>query len=1011
MQARVKRTGVRRVFLSHTSEVRQFPRDRSFVVAAEAAVIRANGTPTDMAYFTARDTQAADYCRRAVSAADVYVGIVGLRYGSPVQDRPELSYTELEFEIASELKIPRLVFLLDETAELPLPANQILDVQYGARQAKFRQRLLDIGLVVSMVSAPSELELRLYQALSDLAVAVDDPIPANAAVVPGASVTAPVGRLPVKVRGRDRLLQVLTTETGLVVLVGLGGVGKSTVAAEAARLIGTQREVWWVSAGDAASLTAGMIAVARRLGADAIDLQAIAAQAQDAPDRVWMMLAHAPPGWLLVFDNADQPGLLAGATSSMVDGAGWARASESGLVVATSRYNDPAAWGRQARVERVARLDDVDAAQVLLDLAPDAGDQLQAEALAHRLGGLPLALHLAGSYLGSRITRLVSFSSYQDALEGGAGGIGLLLPDPDTPLARDERALITRTWEISLDELARHSTTDARILLRLLSSFAAGLPIPLDVLDPEQISALLSVGMDASADPLDMRLDRALRALARLGLIDVLHRAGQQMLIVHPLIADTNRAHMVAPPEAINSRRIQRTAVALLAAAIGAIQWNRPSDWLRLRQLIPHLQSLRRFATAHLDEEHAAILAETISTATKAHRSRLVGRDYEVEQVAKAVCSNEVRLVTLIGPGGVGKTRLAIAAAERSVRDFPDGVAFVSLAALDDTHHVSSTIARSLSLSAMGDQSLDDVLLDYVSRRRMLLLLDNLEHLSTAGEAVDAILLAGPNVHILATSRAPLRVGGERLHTVPPLTSSAALELFLDRAALATTEDDHPDLVVTAEICRRLDGLPLPIEIAAARTRILKPAALLERLDRVLVTLTGGSQYLPQRQQTLRRTIDWSHELLMPDEQVLFRRLAVFENGWALDAAAAVGELDRAMVLRLHTALADDSLLTHDGWGPYAHYRAQHALCGAHLLRELDGAADPGRRKQRSSPCGARRRRSAARGCRLLQPPRPRRRGPGGHPFPRRDQRQSASMDRGRCENVQAIPRRAPSTR
>jgi tetratricopeptide (TPR) repeat protein len=146
---------------------------------------------------------------------------------------------------------------------------------------------------------------------------------------------------------------------------------------------------------------------------------------------------------------------------------------------------------------------------------------------------------------------------------------------------------------------------------------------------------------------------------------------------------------------------------------------------------------------------------------------------------------------------------------------------------------------------------------------------------------------------------------------VPPLTSPAAIELFLDRAAAAMTYQLDPDPAVAAEICRRLDGLPLPIEIAAARTRILSPAALLARLDRALDILTGGPRDLPERQQTLRRTIGWSHELLTPAEQSLFRKLAVFENGWTLDAAAAVGGVDDTTALDLHTALADSSLLTH----------------------------------------------------------------------------------------------------
>ncbi len=170
------------MFLSHTSEVRQFPRERSFVAAAEAAVTQARGTAADMAYFTARDSQPAEYCMHEVSEADVYVGIIGLRYGSPVRDRPELSYTEFEFEVATERGIPRLIFLLDEAAELPLPAAHLIDVQYGARQAEFRRRLQDAGLTLAKVKSPAELELRLYQALKDLSVGAAEPAPDPSAV-------------------------------------------------------------------------------------------------------------------------------------------------------------------------------------------------------------------------------------------------------------------------------------------------------------------------------------------------------------------------------------------------------------------------------------------------------------------------------------------------------------------------------------------------------------------------------------------------------------------------------------------------------------------------------------------------------------------------------------------------------------------------------------------------------------------------------------------------------------
>jgi Domain of unknown function (DUF4062) len=162
--------GPRRVFLSHTSELRRFPSGRSFVAAAEAAVIRAGDAITDMAYFPARDDKPAEYCQARVRDCDVYVGLIGLRYGSPVRDRPEMSYTELEFEAASRAGVPRLVFLLDEDAALPIPAAQLLDGDPGllARQRALRNRLLDAGIMAAKVANPEELEMGLLQALLSL---------------------------------------------------------------------------------------------------------------------------------------------------------------------------------------------------------------------------------------------------------------------------------------------------------------------------------------------------------------------------------------------------------------------------------------------------------------------------------------------------------------------------------------------------------------------------------------------------------------------------------------------------------------------------------------------------------------------------------------------------------------------------------------------------------------------------------------------------------------------------
>jgi hypothetical protein len=168
---------LRRVFVSHTSELHEFPQPRSFVAAAESAVARAELGVVAMTYFTARDQMPADYCVESVRDADIYVGIIGFRYGSPVRDRPEVSYTELEFEIATELGTPRLLFLLDERGEVPLPVRHILDREHGERQAAFRCRLQrDAGLTVAFVSTPQELEIALFHSLVEMTTARVDGI-------------------------------------------------------------------------------------------------------------------------------------------------------------------------------------------------------------------------------------------------------------------------------------------------------------------------------------------------------------------------------------------------------------------------------------------------------------------------------------------------------------------------------------------------------------------------------------------------------------------------------------------------------------------------------------------------------------------------------------------------------------------------------------------------------------------------------------------------------------------
>ena len=261
----------------------------------------------------------------------------------------------------------------------------------------------------------------------------------------------------------------------------------------------------------------------------------------------------------------------------------------------------------------------------------------------------------------------------------------------------------------------------------------------------------------------------------------------------------------------------------------------------------------------------------------------LVGRKKELADVLQLF--REARLLTLTGPGGIGKTRFALEVAGELVERFRDGVFFSDLSAVREPALVLPTIAS--VLGAKGE------LAQHIADKELLLVLDNLEQVVDVAPELARLLERCPNLQLLATSREPLRVRGEREYPLRPLLEAPAVELFRQRAQ-AARPDFEADYGALVEICERLDRLPLAIELAAARTRLLSAEALRERLEQRLPLLAGGDRDLPARQRTLRATIEWSYELLSPEEQELFRRLAVFAGGWTLEAAEAVcdAELD-----------------------------------------------------------------------------------------------------------------------
>lgn len=302
-----------------------------------------------------------------------------------------------------------------------------------------------------------------------------------------------------------------------------------------------------------------------------------------------------------------------------------------------------------------------------------------------------------------------------------------------------------------------------------------------------------------------------------------------------------------------------------------------------------------------------------------------IGRTAQIAALKQLILDPDVRLVTLLGPGGTGKTRLSLQVAQEVLQDFPDGVFFVPLADDTDANQFLSRVAQHLAVREGGRPLFDNVK-DYLRDKRLLLVLDNFEQLLPAARLVGELLAAAPHLKILVSSRVALQLQGEREYPVPPLelpqpagdvsvadlATNESVRFFVERVrrsspSFVLTKDNASAIV---EICRRLDGLPLALELAAARVKLLTPQALLNRLDDRFRLLTGGARDLPSRHQTLRNTLEWSYGLLHDEEKTLYARLGVFVGGFTLEAAEAICNVDGQLdILEGLTTLVNNSLV------------------------------------------------------------------------------------------------------
>lgn len=546
----------RRVFVSHASELRQFPVERSFVKAAESAITRAGDVIVDMAYFAARDERPATTCREMVHGADVFVLLAGFRYGSPVRDQPEVSYTELEYDAAGELGMPRLVFLLDQERTHGPPAL-FLDPQHGGRQEAFRSRLQSADRVVATVSSPDELETSLLHALVELPRAQTAGVPVGRVWnIPARSVNF--------TRGGDLIAglhEALRGDGRAVVhaMHGIGGVGKSTAAIEYAHQHRKNYDIaWWVASEEPTMIPEGLAELAT-----ALRVADPGEPTGPALARLFGVLQQRDR-WLVVFDNAENPRLL---RQYLPAG--------PGHVLITSRNPD---WHSIAQGIAVSGFTRAEACNLLRERRPDLSPEVASE-IAAMVGDLPLAVDQAANLLADTgmqpevyMRELTTRS--ESVLARGRDG--------------DSEHSAAGLWTVSFDRLANQDP--AALALLTAVAWLAPEPVPL-ILISEHLNLLPAPLAAAAGDPLafaDITTVLRRRGLVRMNGADIeLHRVPAALLRTRS--AESKQEQADQTHNSIEVADWARTVVRLLHAAMPDDPWHNPVVWPQWRTLLPHI--------------------------------------------------------------------------------------------------------------------------------------------------------------------------------------------------------------------------------------------------------------------------------------------------------------------------------------------------------------------------------------------------------------------------------------